>query len=179
MGALVVGVAGVLTVAIAGTLALRKSKTTEERLFHLQHNFSFGLAFLCLLVVPGILAVLDVIDDPLFGQGPTFPLVTAMLGVAGVLAVAIAGAVVVRKNKTPAKRSFLIRFHFYMGLTFLAFFTLPGILADLHVIPDAVPGLGMAADLFFFFFLLRWSERQLEEFRRAEKASVGSLLSSP
>jgi NADH:ubiquinone oxidoreductase subunit 6 (subunit J) len=179
MWALLVGAVGVLTVAIAGTVSLRRSKTADERTFHISHNVSFYLSFLIFFVVPGILAALGVIDDPLFGPGPTFPLATAMIGVAGVLVVALAGAVVVRRNKVPAKRGFLIRVHFYMGLTFLVFFTLPGILADLQVIPDAMPGLGTAADLFFFFFLLRWSERQLEQFRAADKAGAGSLLSSP
>jgi hypothetical protein len=173
MWALIVGVAGLLTVAISGTISLRRSTTNDERWFHIGHNFQFGLSFLVFFVVPGILALFGVIDDPLFGPGAPFPVVIALLGVAGVLAVAIAGAVVLRKNKIPAKRSFLIRFHVYMGVTFLLFFTVPGMLAGLRIIPDAMPGLATAADLLFFFFLLRWADRQSARFRDAEKAGIG------
>jgi hypothetical protein len=175
MGALLVGTLGVLTVAIAGTIAYRRSKTDDERMFHLHHNFTFGMSFVIFFVVQGILAVCGVIDDPIFGGGPTFPLVTILLGIAGVLAVTIVGVIVVRKNKLPAKRVFLIRFHIYMGVSFLLFFTAPGLLADLGVIADPMPGLGTAADLFFFFFLLRWAHVQLERFRQAETAHMEAL----
>jgi hypothetical protein len=69
-----VAAAGVLTVAIAGTVSLRRSKTAKERTFHISHSVSFFLSFLIFLVVSGIPAVLGVLDDPLLGQGPTFPL---------------------------------------------------------------------------------------------------------
>src|SRR5262249_39363366 len=175
MGALLVGTLGVLTVAIAGTIAYRGSKTADDRMFHLHHNFTFGMSFVIFFVVQGILAVCDVIDDPIFGGGPTFPLVTILLGVVGVLAVTIVGVIVVRKNKLPAKRAFLIRLHVYMGVSFLLFFTAPGLLADLGVIPDPMPGLGTAVDLFFFFFLIRWAHWQLEKLRQAEAAGMDAL----
>src|SRR5207249_2148561 len=114
------------------------------------------------------------IDDPLFGPGPTFPLVPILIGVVGVLAISIAGAFALQRNPIPAKRGFLIRFHVYMGVTFLLFFALPGLLAGLGVIADPMLGLATAADLFFFFFLLRWSQTELEKFREAEKARVGA-----
>ena len=175
MGALLVGTLGVITVAIAGISAYRKTKTADERMYHLHHSFTFGMSFVIFFVVQGILAVCDVIDDPIFGGGPTFPLVTIVLGLVGVLAVTIVGVIVIRKNKLPAKRDFLIRLHIYMGVSFLLFFTAPGLLADFGVIPDPMPGLGTAADLFFFFFLLRWAHWQLEKFRQAETADVEPL----
>ena len=100
--------------------------------------------------------------------------VMALLGVVAVLLMAIAGTIVVRRNKLPARQPYLIRLHFYMGLSFLAFFTLPGILADLRVIPSML-GLGTAAELLFSFFLLRWWERQSQELAAAEKAGGARL----
>jgi hypothetical protein len=93
--------------------------------------------------------------------------------------VAAVGAVVVRRAKSPARRSVLIRLHIYMALTFLAFFTLPGLLADFRLIPDRVLGLGMAADLLFFFFVLRWTECQLSAIDAREAASAPEPVSGP
>ena len=126
MGALIIGLAGLVTVAIAGTISSRRSKTSDERWFHIGHNFTFCLSFLAFFVVPGVFASLGHIDDPLFGPGPTFPLVPVLIGVVGVLAISIAGAFALQRNTIPAKRGFLIRFHVYMAVTFLLFFSLPG-----------------------------------------------------
>ena len=84
--------------------------------------------------------------------------------------VAAVGAVVIRRNRSPARRAVLIRLHVYMILTFLAFFTVPGLLADFRLIPDRLTGLGMAADLVFFFLMLRWAECQLSAIDAREAA---------
>lgn len=173
MWALAVGVAGFLTVAIAGTVAVRRSKTPAEQMFLFNKYDTISwccLYYLCFYVLPGILAVLDVIPDPIPGLG----MAAIIQGVAGVLIVAIAGAVAIRRTMTPAERRLLVRRIFYFGLLLVVFFVLPGILAVLDVIPGPIPGLGMAVAILVYYFLEMWWLRQSEQIREAEKASVGS-----
>ena len=169
MWSLGVGITGLLIVYLFGSTAVRGSKTSDERMFHQGHNSSFGLFFVCFYLAPGILALLNVMDDPLEGTaGPQLGRVTAGVGIVGALVLAAAGAIVPRLNRTPAKRGVLTQLWVYSAFTWFAFFALPGLLAAWRVIPDAKPGLGLAADTLAFFFLHRWAHRRLVEIAPAE-----------
>ncbi|MBN9522802.1 hypothetical protein J0H58_30500 [bacterium] len=141
MGALVVGLIGMAVVGVVGRRDYRAGKTADERLSHLHHTITFLLTFLCFCVGPGIAAMCGVLDDPLFGSGPTVPLVTAGLGVVAAV-VAVCGAVVVQRNTNPTRRGFLIRLHVSMALSFLAFFTAPACSPTSEASATRCPGSG-------------------------------------